>query len=123
MATIIKADEPVPQNPLKIVLYGEPGVGKTSLAFTSSNPVLFDHDKGIQRSVGRKDSARFDTWEEVMELVDGGALKDYDTLITDTGGSLLDKLIAKYVIKLDSQERQQYRRSDPERIRRDESNL
>lgn len=31
------------------ILYGAPGVGKTTLACSAPNPILIDLDKGIQR--------------------------------------------------------------------------
>ena len=100
---VIREDEPLGVDTLVVVIYGEPGIGKTSLSFTAENPLLEDYDDGLKRSVGRKTAVKFDKWADAVEFHKG---KDFaalhpDTLIFDTGGTLLDNFIAQYVITVD----------------------
>ena len=88
---ITRADEPLEVKRIVMTLMGEPGVGKTSLAFTASNPVLLDFDKGAYRATNRKDSVQIESWAEVASISNDD-LADYDTLIIDTGGRALDFL-------------------------------
>lgn len=104
MATrIIREDEPLGVDTLVMVLYGEPGIGKTSLAFTAEKPLLEDYDDGLKRSVGRKTAVKFDRWTDAAEFHKSKEFTDLapKTLIFDTGGTLLDNFMAQYVIGVD----------------------
>lgn len=103
MYQIIHEDEPIPLKNLFIVIYGDPGCAKTSLSFTAENPVLLDFDDGVKRSVGRKTTIQFDTWEDTIKFVESEDFKNTNckTLILDTGGTMLDDYIGAYVIKKD----------------------
>ena len=46
---IITEDEPLSLKGIVAVIYGEPGIGKTSLAFTAEKPLLEDYDDGVKR--------------------------------------------------------------------------
>jgi hypothetical protein len=94
---IIKADEPLLVNNIKVLIYGEPGAGKTSLAFSVKNPVCYDFDEGAHRSAFRKDVWQFDSWGEAASIT-AHDLKDYDSIIIDTVGRQLD-MIAAHVIR------------------------
>ena len=43
-------DEPLALNSTIFVIYGEAGVGKSTLANTASKPLVLDFDEGYQRS-------------------------------------------------------------------------
>lgn len=94
---IIKADEPLLVNSIKILFYGEPGAGKTSLAFSVKNPICYDFDEGAHRSGFRKDVWQFDSWGEAAAIT-ASDLRIYDSIIIDTVGRQLD-LIAAHVIR------------------------
>lgn len=98
---ILKANEPLPQRPIVIGIYGEPGVRKTSVANTSENPLLIDFDRGVARSFGRKDSILVDNWEEVLKYEHEGLYKKYKTIIIDTAKAALDDFLMVYVVKTD----------------------
>lgn len=93
---IIKADEPLLVNNIKVMIYGEPGAGKTSLGFSANRPICYDFDEGAHRSGFRKDVWQFDSWSEAAAIT-ASDLKEYDTIIIDTVGRQLD-MIAAHVI-------------------------
>jgi len=95
--------EPVPKKGIIVLIYGDPGVGKTSLSFTAENPALLDFDTGLSRSVGRKYGVQFDNWPDILEFMDSGRLDEIDakTLILDTAGTMIDDFIGSYVAQQD----------------------
>ena len=87
---IVKASEPIIIKNLIVFVYGDPGIGKTSRAFSASRPILFDFDKGAHRAGQfRKDSVPVDDWLEVANIT-ASDLDGYDTVIIDTAGRMLD---------------------------------
>jgi hypothetical protein len=93
---IIKSSEPLRVERLNIVLYSQPGLGKTSLSFTSIKPLLLDFDRGAHRSANRKDSVQVANWSEVTEIAERD-LTEYSTVIVDTAGRALDSLSADII--------------------------
>ena len=87
---------------IRILLAGFPGIGKTTLALSAPKPLLLDVDRGIDRveAQNRKDYDQPETYEELLQDLTGD-LSDYETIVIDTGGKLLD-LMKAYVIKQDS---------------------
>lgn len=77
-----------------MILYGAPGVGKTTLALSAPNPVLIDFDKGVSRvkAYHRKLTIVCQTYEEVLSDINDPAIKDCETIIIDTGGSFVSYL-------------------------------
>lgn len=77
-----------------MILYGAPGVGKTTLALSAPSPVLIDFDKGISRvkAYHRKLTIVCQTYEEVLSDINDPAIKDCETIIIDTGGSFVSYL-------------------------------
>ena len=49
MGLIKKSNELTVKTTLSALIYGQPGMGKTTLALSAPNPVLFDYDGGIHR--------------------------------------------------------------------------
>lgn len=102
MALNIVKGEDINVEYLKILLYGEPDAGKTSLALTAKNPILFDFDEGAQRSkqkIGKK-IIRVDDWEQILSGNFDKDVKPHDTIIVDTIGTLID-CIKLYLINKD----------------------
>ena len=92
MALNIKtAADPVEVGTLITLIYGQPGIGKTSLAFTAASPLLLDFDSGAHRSGYRKDYVPVKSWSEVANI-DPKELTAYRTVIIDTLGACLDRL-------------------------------
>lgn len=97
---IIKSTEPIKVDRLNLCIYGQPGIGKSSLAFTADEPLLLDFDKGAHRAANRKDIVPVSTWGDVADLT-ADDLKPYRTVIVDTAGRALDHLTAD-IIKRDA---------------------
>lgn len=95
--TIIKPNETILTENLTIVIYGQPGVGKSSLGFTTDKPIMFDFDLGSQRALNRKDVVRVNKWQDIANLTESD-VKDYNTIIIDTAGRLLESM-AQSIIK------------------------
>ena len=88
---IVTATQPLTIDHLIVFIYGDPGVWKTSLAFTAKNPILFDFDKGAYRAANRKDTVQITKWSEVA-TINANDLEGYDTIIIDTAGRVLDMI-------------------------------
>lgn len=89
---IVTSMQPLNVENIITFIYGDPGIWKTSLAFTAKNPILFDFDKGAYRASNRKDTVQIKTWQEVATFT-AQDLANYDTIIIDTAGRALDMII------------------------------
>lgn len=99
---IKKPNELIGENQkIRMLIAGYPGIGKTTLALSAPKPLLVDVDLGINRVMAsaRKDFIQPNNYEELLEDLKGD-LSDYETLVIDTGGKLLE-LMKNYVIKND----------------------
>ena len=85
-----------------MIVYGAPGVGKSTLAGSAPKPILIDLDKGIRRvkAEHRPVTSRVSTYEEMLEDLQSDAMKNFDTVIIDTGGALIS-LLQDYVMRKD----------------------
>jgi hypothetical protein len=95
MFKIVKADDPVSIERVWILIYGEPGIGKTTTAFSCNNPILLNFNKtGVNRAKNRKDHITITSWSELeknkKDLIE--AIKGYDTIIFDTIEDMLNLL-------------------------------
>lgn len=77
-----------------MILYGAPGVGKTTLALSAPDPILIDFDRGVSRvkAYHRKTTIVCSTYEEVLEDIKSPEVRDCQTIIIDTGGSFVSYL-------------------------------
>jgi len=81
-----------------ILIYGAPGLRKSSLAYTAEAPLLLDFDKGAHRAFGRKTTVRVESWADVADMTDSD-LADYKTIVVDTVGRCLDMMGADIIRK------------------------
>lgn len=86
---IVTAAEPIIVKSIKLVIYGDAGLGKTSLGYSAKNPLLFDFDKGAHRTSHRKgNTVLVDNWSEVSSIT-ADDLQGVDTVVIDTVGRAL----------------------------------
>lgn len=95
---ITKQHDPITVDQIVVCVYGQPGVGKTTLGFTASKPLLLDFDKGAHRAAMRRDSVQVTAWSDV-EGMDATDLEGYETVIVDTAGRALDALALDIIQK------------------------
>lgn len=107
MYKVISKNEPVLTTCISALIYGEPGIGKTSLSFTAKDSMALDFDGGVQRACYRGTTIRMESWEDVIEFQVSGDFKKINpkTIIIDTAGAMLDNFIANYVKQLDPKNR------------------
>ena len=88
---IIKATDPIDVAHPVFMIFGQPGICKTSLAYSMKDALLLDFDLGAHRAVNRRDTVQIATWADVAELMDSrDALASYGSLVVDTVGRCLD---------------------------------
>lgn len=90
----------VPRN-VKVMVYGQAGMGKTTLALSAPKPVLFDFDNGVNRlNINHTESigiVQFSNWHEVHDILTSQAseLTEFDTIVVDTIGKMMDAIISQ----------------------------
>ena len=101
-------NEKLPVRPVFAVIYGLPGVGKTSLSFTGGKSVLhLDFDRSVSRAVQsvRPISVDPGTYAEFRAWFFGADAQKFiadhkvDCISLDTVGTLLDDYMAMWLIK------------------------
>ena len=79
---------------IKALIYGQPGIGKSTLALSAPTPLLLDFDGGVQRVNGafQCPTLQVESWEQVGDALDeiesGGV--PCQTIVIDTAGKMLD---------------------------------
>lgn len=79
---------------LKCLIYGQPGLGKTTFALSAPNPVLLDFDNGVHRvnAAHQKDTLQITSWQDCLDELAAGTFAPYQTIVIDTAGKMLDYL-------------------------------
>lgn len=95
MFRITEKNQPMHVGALTVLIYGEAGIGKTTLANTSNNAVVLDFDKGSHRASYRQDVLSIDKWSDIAYNMQDfmKAIEKYDTIIIDTIGNMLDYMM------------------------------
>lgn len=85
---------------IRMLIAGYPGIGKSTLALSAPKPLHIDVDFGIDRIEPRyrRPYIQPQTYEEILEDLKPENLKDFDTLVFDTGGKLIS-LMSIWAIK------------------------
>lgn len=91
MLKIVTAEEPIFVENVCILIYGSPGLGKTSLGFSAADPLMLDFDNGAKRAYRRGDSVQVNQWSDVSNM-SGQDVSGYKTIVVDTVGRLLDAM-------------------------------
>lgn len=93
---------------IKMLVYGQPGIGKSTMALSAPNPVLFDFDGGVQRVnvAFQCPTLQVKNWEEALQALE--ELKSGEvpcsTIIIDTAGKMLD-FMSDFIMRNDSKMR------------------
>lgn len=93
---------------IKMLVYGQPGIGKSTMALSAPDPVLFDFDGGVQRvNISHQcPTLQVKSWEEALQAIE--ELKTGDvkcsTIVIDTAGKMLD-FMSDYIMRNDSKMR------------------
>ncbi|WP_430900543.1 MULTISPECIES: ATP-binding protein [unclassified Paraflavitalea] len=98
---LVKANQAMPERPVVIVIYGDPGASKTTLGNTAQDVIVLDFDRGVSRSFYRRDTIIIDKWEDVIEEETKGTFKGYKTVVIDTAKAALDDFLMSYVTRID----------------------
>lgn len=87
---------------IRILIAGYPGIGKSTLALSAPNALHIDVDFGIDRIEPRyrRPYIQPASYEEILEDLTPANLKDFDSLVFDTGGKLIS-LMSIWAIKKD----------------------
>jgi len=91
---ITKASDPIEVKHVVVCIHGDPGLGKTTLAFTAEKPLCLAFDSGVYRAGAfRGDCVQIEGWHDVSNLT-AADFAGYSTVIVDTAGRALDCLSA-----------------------------
>ena len=89
---------------LSVLIYGQPGIGKTTFGVSAPDAVLFDYDGGVQRINGAHQVATLQptSWEDTSIALQEiqNEMPEVKTIVIDTVGKMLDYMSA-YIIKTD----------------------
>ncbi len=98
MSIIKKPSEFNVSTNIKVLVYGQPGLGKTTLALSAPSPLLLDFDGGVQRVNGafQTPTVQVQSWDDVIEVLNED-LSEFQTLVIDTAGKMLDFMSAKII--------------------------
>lgn len=90
---IIRGEDRIAVDHPVMLIFGQPGICKTSLAYSADDVLLLDCDQGAHRAVNRRHTLKIDTWADIEALLDTPhALDAYKTIALDTVGRALDLL-------------------------------
>lgn len=89
---------------LSVLIYGQPGIGKTTFGVSAPDAVLFDYDGGVQRINGAHQVPTLQptSWEDTNIALQEiqNEMPEIKTIVIDTVGKMLDYMSA-YIIKTD----------------------
>lgn len=97
MSSLIrKPNELTVQTKIKALIYGQAGMGKTTLALSAPRPLLLDFDNGVNRVnyAHQKDTVQITSFQEALDVMKED-LSEYDTIVVDTIGKMMDFIITK----------------------------
>ena len=90
------AELTIPQT-VKMMIYGQAGMGKTTLALSTPKPLLLDFDNGVKRvnmsNLDGVDIVQVTSWKDVQEVLQED-LSSYQTIVIDTIGKMMDFIIS-----------------------------
>jgi hypothetical protein len=102
MTLIKRPSELSIQTKIKALIYGQAGTGKSTLALSAPKPLMLDFDGGVHRVNYSHQGAtvQVTSWEDCENVLKED-LSDYESLVIDTGGKMLDYM-ADYIVRKNS---------------------
>lgn len=105
MGIIKRPSELSVKDTLSVLIYGQPGIGKTTFGVSAPDAVLFDYDGGVQRINGAHQVPTLQptSWEDTALALQEiqNEMPEVKTIVIDTVGKMLDYMSA-YIIKSDT---------------------
>lgn len=95
---MIQITEGKKNTPIKAVVYGAEGIGKSTLASRMPKAVFFDLEGGTARLDVKRIDQRFESFDEFLKAVAEVATMDFKTVVFDTVDAL-ELLVIKTVCK------------------------
>ncbi|MBO6234085.1 MAG: ATP-binding protein [Prevotella sp.] len=96
MGLIKKATEMQIPSIIKMMIYGQAGTGKTTLALSAPKPLLLDFDNGAKRvnlsHLNDVDMVQVSKWDDVLAVLRED-LTAYQSIVVDTVGKMMDFII------------------------------
>lgn len=93
---IHRSTEPLLVKNIVLVIYSVPGLGKSTLGFSTHAPLVLDFDRGAYRAANRGDSVQVESWVDVTTFT-AEDLAEFKTVVIDTAGRALDMLSADII--------------------------
>ena len=97
MSLIKKPSELAIPSTVKMMIYGQAGMGKSTLALSAPKPLLLDFDNGVKRinmsNLEGVDIVQITAWQDVQQVLQED-LSAYQTIIVDTVGKMMDFIIS-----------------------------
>lgn len=105
MGFIKRPSELSVKDTLSVLIYGQPGIGKTTFGVSAPDAVLFDYDGGVQRINGAHQVPTLQpaSWEDTNAALQEiqNEMPEVRTIVIDTVGKMLDYMSA-YIIRNDA---------------------
>lgn len=96
MSLIRKSNELVIPTTVKMMIYGQAGMGKSTIALSTPKPLLLDFDNGVRRinmaHLEHIDTVQIASWSDVQQVLQED-LSTYQTIVVDTIGKMMDFII------------------------------
>jgi len=102
MSLIKKPHELDTNKNIKMLLYGQPGIGKSTLALSAPSPLHLDFDGGVHRVKAEHlaPTVQVKNYQEILDLFQNEDLTPFKTIIIDTAGKMLDYM-SSYLVAAD----------------------
>ena len=96
MSLIKKSTELNIQTNIKMMVYGQAGMGKSTYALNAPKPLLLDFDNGVKRinnaHLREVDTVQITSWTDIKNVLRED-LSAYQTIVVDTIGKMMDYII------------------------------
>lgn len=96
MLKLVKPNEVTFETKFSMLLYGEPGIGKTTTALSATDACLLDFESGMKRVQPRFwiPSLQVKNYSDVIKLLQTDELNGYETIVIDPLSSVIDCMIS-----------------------------